>query len=73
MRFEGILPLLTDGTVVFDEFKAKTNRQYALGIDQITSFTGLNDRHDDAPDSLEMTIRIAKKPKFKLLAKQNKE
>jgi len=70
MRFEGILPLLLDGTIVFDKIKYNNNQQYNLGIEQICSFTGENDRHDDTPDSLEMCVRIAKKPKFKMLTRQ---
>ena len=70
MRFEGILPLLTDGTIVFDKNRFNNNQQYSLGIEQICTFTGLGDRHDDVPDCLEMAVRVAKKPRFKTITAQ---
>lgn len=71
MRIEGMIPFIKDGTLVFDSYRYKTNRQYNLAIDQLLTFTGENDRHDDAPDSLEMAFTIAKKPKFRLITKSN--
>jgi len=72
MRIEGIIPFLADGTVIFDKYKYDNNQEYRLGVEQICTFTGENDRHDDCPDSLEMCMRVAKKPKFKTLTKRNK-
>ena len=71
MRIEGIIPLLLDGTIVFDSNRYSLNQQYNMAIDQLCSFTGEDDKHDDFPDCLEMTVRIAKKPKFKLVTSQN--
>ena len=72
MRIEGIIPFLSDGTVVFDTYKYNNNQEYRLGVEQICSFTGEADTHDDCPDALEMCMRIAKKPKFRTLTKRNK-
>ena len=72
MRIESIVPFLKDGTIVFDKWKYKNNKMYAMGIDQICTYTGEGDEHDDCPDALEMTFRIAKAPRFKLLTRQNK-
>jgi len=69
LRFEGIVPLLTDGTIVFDSFKHTNNNMYNLGVDQIVTFTGEGDSHDDAPDALVMAVEIAKTPKFRMLTK----
>jgi len=71
MRVEGIIPLLLDGTVVFDRNKYSYNQQYNMAIDQLCSFTGEADKHDDFPDCLEMAVRIAKRPKFRLVTSQN--
>jgi predicted phage terminase large subunit-like protein len=72
MRVEGIIPLLMDGTIVFDKNKYDNNQQYNLGIEQLCTFTGENDRHDDFCDALEMTVRIAKANRFKMITLQNK-
>jgi len=71
-RVESIIPLLYDGTIIFDLFKYKTNQQYRIGVDQLATFTGENDRHDDFPDALEMAVRLAKTTKYKLSVKNNK-
>ena len=70
MRIEGIIPFILDGTIVFWKEKYDTVRMYNQGVDQLLTFTGDGDRHDDFPDSLEMAIRIAKKPRFRLITKQ---
>lgn len=72
MRIEGIIPFIADGTVVFDTYKYNNNQKYHLGVEQLCTFTGENDRHDDFPDALEMCMRIAKKPRFRTLTKKNK-
>lgn len=72
MRVEGIIPFIADGTVVFDSYKYNHNQEYRLGVEQLCTFTGENDRHDDFPDALEMCMRIAKKPRFRILTKRNK-
>jgi len=48
VRFEGIVPLLTDGTIIFDRIKYRQNSSYNLAIEQIVTFTGEQDAHDDA-------------------------
>jgi predicted phage terminase large subunit-like protein len=73
LRVEGIIPLLIDGTIVFDSQKARNNQQYNMAIDQLCSFTGEQDEHDDFPDCLEMCVEIAKKPRFKVITRQNKK
>uniref|UniRef100_A0A6M3JYA4 Putative homing endonuclease n=1 Tax=viral metagenome TaxID=1070528 RepID=A0A6M3JYA4_9ZZZZ len=69
MRFEGVIPFILDGTIIFDNHKYKSNQQYNMGIEQITTFTGINDEHDDCPDSLEMAFNVAKKKRFKMITK----
>jgi len=76
MRFEGIIPHLTDGTIVFDLNKERQSQQYSMAIEQITTFTGEESgkfSHDDAIDSLVMSFEIAKKPKFRRLYRLTKE
>jgi len=72
MRVESYIPLLKDGTVIFDSNLYNSNQQYRLGIEQLTTFTGDGDRHDDFPDALDMVIRIASERKFKRRTKQNR-
>lgn len=72
LRIEGIVPFVIDGTIVFDKYQYDNNQMYRLGVEQLTTFTGEEDRHDDFPDSLEMAVRIARKAKFKVLTKPNK-
>jgi hypothetical protein len=67
MRVEGVIPFLTDGTVVFDKTKDKSNQSYNRAIEQICTFTGEDDSEDDAPDCLEMAVRIAKAPRFRMI------
>jgi predicted phage terminase large subunit-like protein len=70
MRVEGVIPFLTDGTVVFDKTKDKSNQSYNRAIEQICTFTGEDDSEDDAPDCLEMAVRIAKAPRFRMINSQ---
>jgi len=72
LRIEGIVPFLKDGTFVFDKYKCDNNIGYNLGIEQITTYTGEGDEADDAPDLLEMLFKLAKKPRFKMLTRDNK-
>lgn len=71
MRIQGIVPLVLDGTIIFDRTKAKHNQQYALGLDQISTYCE-GATHDDVPDALEMAIRLCRKKRFKLITKQNR-
>lgn len=71
MRLESIVPIIKDGTIVFDSYKLKTNRMYAFAIDMITKYTE-NASHDDAFDSLEMAIRLCKVKQFKRIFLKNR-
>jgi predicted phage terminase large subunit-like protein len=71
MRFEGILPLINDGTVIFDKLKERSNQQYNLGIEQLTTFTGEGDEHDDFVDALGLVVDIASSKKFRMIMKSN--
>jgi predicted phage terminase large subunit-like protein len=68
IRLEGIVPLMTDGTIVFDADYYRANNQYNLAVEQITSCTGRDGEDDDAFDALEMCTRIAKKPRFRVIS-----
>jgi len=72
LRVEGIVPLLVDGTIVFDSYKYKVNQQYRNGVDQLCLFTGVDDANDDMPDALEMAVRIARQKRFKRRTRQAK-
>jgi len=72
LRFEGIIPFLVDGTIVFDTDKYENSQQYANSIDQLCLVTGKGDSHDDVFDALEMAVRIARKKKFRRITKQNR-
>jgi len=72
MRVEGIVPLIIDGTIVFDTHLYNSSQQYNLAIEQTTTFTGENDAHDDAPDSLASCVSMAKKKIFRLITKQTR-
>jgi len=72
MRIESLIPLAADGTLIFDLNKIRTDNRYALGWEQITTYSGdASGGHDDAPDCLEMVVRICTKPRFRMLTKQN--
>jgi predicted phage terminase large subunit-like protein len=73
MRFEGVIPFLVDGTVIFDEYKYQCNQQYRNAVDQMCLFTGIDNANDDFPDALEMAVRIARAKKFKRLTRQAKD
>ena len=73
LRFEGIIPFLLDGTIIFDSYKYDNNQQYRSAIEQLCLFTGIDDANDDFPDALEMAVRIARVKKFKRLTKQTKD
>lgn len=72
LRLEGIVPLITDGTIVFDADCRHRSNQYNLAIEQITSCTGRDGEADDAFDALAMAVNIAKRPRFKLLTHQTR-
>jgi len=72
MRFEGVIPSIIDGTVVFDSYKYKYNASYRRGVEQITTFTGDGDKFDDAVDALTMAVQIAVIKRFKRRTKQTK-
>lgn len=73
MRFEGIAPFLKDGTVVFDTREYKSNPVYKDSVDELTTFTGLGDLHDDVADACVLVFDVAKAPKFKLLTRQTRQ
>ena len=73
MRIESIVPLIKDGTIIFDKNKRSNTQQYALGVEMLLSFTSNNTHsYDDFPDALEMAIRIARTKGYRLLTKQNR-
>jgi predicted phage terminase large subunit-like protein len=72
LRFEGIVPLMSDGTVVFDSDKYRESGQYSLAVDLITSCTGASGESDDSFDALSMCIQIAKKSRFRIITHQNR-
>jgi len=67
MRIESLVPFLKDGTIVFDSLLFSTNQMYNKSVEQIYTYTGDDTKNDDAPDSLEMAFRIAKKPRFRMI------
>ena len=71
LRIEGVIPFLKDGTLVFDTYKYNNNRMYKLGVDQILTWTGVDDPYDDVLDCLEMVFRISNRRQFKMLTKSN--
>jgi len=71
MRLQSIVPLIKDGTIVFDSGKESANKKYALALEQIYEYSE-GARHDDAFDSLELAIRACRKLRFKLLTKVNR-
>lgn len=73
MRYEGVVPFVNDGTVVFDKQQYTSNQQYQLAINQITTFTGIGDEADDAVDAFQMAFEVAKAPRFKMLNKRTRE
>ena len=68
MRIQSIVPLIKDGTIVFDKYKKDHNQQYALAIDQLLTYSE-NASNDDFPDALEMLIREFRANRFKMLVK----
>ena len=72
MRVEGIVPLILDGTIIFDSHADSHSQNYNLAIEQIVTFTGENDKHDDAPDCLSSCVTMAKKKRFRLITKQTR-
>lgn len=71
MRIEGIIPLLKDGTVIFDSHKLTENQSYNYAIDEIVTYQ-LGVKHDDVPDGLEQCIRICKTVRFQMTMKKNR-
>ena len=71
LRIQGIIPFLADGTVIFDRVKMENDLEYALGIEQLCSYSKISSK-DDFPDALEMAIRLCKKGKFKMLTRQTR-
>lgn len=71
-RFEKHVPLLRDGTVIFDTIKYNNTTQYNKAIDQISTFVGDgSDVNDDAVDGLSLALDLVVTPTFKLRTKQN--
>jgi len=72
LRIQGLYPLCADGTIIFDSSKLRHDAKYALSFEQITTYSGeMSSGFDDAPDALEMAIRICTRKQFKLLTKPN--
>lgn len=69
MRIQSIVPLIKDGTIVFDSHKRQSNQQYALALEQLLTYSE-NASNDDFPDALEMLIREFRTNRFKMLVKQ---
>ena len=70
MRILSIVPLLRDGTLVFDRRLIRINQQYNLAIEHITTYyEGASD--DDVLDALEQCVRICRDLKFKMVVKKN--
>jgi len=72
LRFEGVVPLILDGTIIFDAHKDKRSQEYNLGIEQMVTFTGEGDRHDDFVDALGLAVAVAKVNKFRMIMKVNR-
>jgi predicted phage terminase large subunit-like protein len=72
MRFEGIVPLMTDGTIVFDADSYRISNQYNLAVEQITSCTGKDGEEDDSFDALAFAVNLAKKPRFRVITHQTR-
>lgn len=72
LRFEGIVPLILDGTIIFNEYAYQNDPEYNHAINQITLFTGVGDKEDDAVDALEGAVSLVSKSKFKLLVRSTR-
>jgi len=73
-RFEKHVPLLRDGTVIFDTIKNRNTAEYNKAIEQISTFVGDgSDLEDDAVDGLSLALDIVTTPKFKLRTKSAKQ
>ena len=71
MRILSIVPLLKDGTIIFDRELIRNSQQYSLGLDHLTTYyEGCS--NDDFPDALEQCVRICRSRRFKLTTKENK-
>ena len=73
MRLEKHIPILTDGTVVFNKQKFDKEIMYAKSIEQLTTFIGDGkDKHDDAVDAISMCLDLITAKKFVRRTKQNR-
>jgi hypothetical protein len=73
MRIESLVPLINDGTLIFDSDKIASDMDYALGYDMLSTYMGDGtDPYDDFPDCLEQVVRICTKSKFRMIAKRNR-
>jgi len=70
MRIQSLVPLLKDGTIIFDKYQYRTNQMYNNGIEMLTTYTE-GASHDDFPDALEICVRICRQKKFHLITKVN--
>jgi len=73
LRFEGIVPFLKDGTLVFDKHKYSYNSSYRTCVEEITTYTGEDDSADHACDAIEMAFRVAQAPRFRMTFLENKK
>lgn len=71
LRIQSIVPFLCDGTIIFDLEKAENDVEYAMGIEQLCTFSKTAIK-DDFPDALEMVVRLCKKNRFRMLTRQNR-
>ena len=73
MRLEKHIPIILDGTVIFDKYAANNKIGYSKSLEQLTTFIGdSSDAHDDAVDSLSMCLDLITRRTFKLRTKQNR-
>jgi len=73
MRFEKHIPIIKDGTVIFDKQRYNNNNMYFKSIEQITTFVGDGrDKNDDAVDGLSLTLDLITQRVFKRRTKQTK-
>ncbi|MBU0962477.1 MAG: hypothetical protein KKD48_01080, partial [Nanoarchaeota archaeon] len=72
-RFEKHIPLMRDGTIVFDKSRYEDNSQYNRSIEQISTFVGDgSDDEDDAVDGFSLVMDTVTTPKFTLRTRQAK-
>jgi predicted phage terminase large subunit-like protein len=71
LRIQSIVPLLSDGTIIFDSSKAENDFEYASAIIQLCTYSKQASK-DDFPDSLEMLVKLCRKSRFRMLTRNTK-